>query len=96
MNQPYFSSIEMEAPLRERFHQHLVEQGFAPQTTPQPSHTYPGAHTQMLWECWLAATLVERSQWNDRIIDKFHAMAGWQAEKNRETRVAIDSFGESK
>ena len=49
-----------DAPIRERFHAHLLTEGFVPQTTPAPGATYNGAHAQMMWECYLAATLAER------------------------------------
>jgi hypothetical protein len=48
-------------PLRESFHTWLVLQGWAKQETPAPGRSYPGSHTQDLWECWLAATLIEQS-----------------------------------
>lgn len=44
-------------PLRASFHTWLMTQGYAPQTIPNPGATYPGSHAQMLWECWLAASL---------------------------------------
>lgn len=48
-------------PLREAFHAWLESQGWAKNDTPKPGATYPGSHTQALWECWLEATLRERS-----------------------------------
>lgn len=66
------ASAERDAPIRERFHAYLVKhEGFALQTTPAPGRYYPGAHAQMLWECWLAATLAERER-NKEVL--------WQAQ----------------
>lgn len=54
------ANMDRDAPIRASFHAWLETQGFEPQTTPKPGSTYPGAHTQTLWDCWLAATLAER------------------------------------
>ena len=59
------ANAERDAPIRARFNDWLEGAGFAPQATPQPGATYPGAHTQTLWECWLAATLAERAEHED-------------------------------
>lgn len=46
-------------PVREAFHDYMIEhEGYGHLDTPAPGVTYAGAHPQMLWECWLAATLV--------------------------------------
>ena len=45
-------------PLREAFHTYLVDElGYQRPVVPNPGATYPGSHAQMLWECWLAASL---------------------------------------
>jgi hypothetical protein len=47
--------------IRQRFHEYLAEQGFAPQAIPQPGRTYAGSHIQTLWDFFLHATLTERT-----------------------------------
>ena len=54
------ANADRDAPIRARFNDWLEGAGFAPQATPHPGTTYPGAHTQTLWECYLAAALAER------------------------------------
>lgn len=54
-------NAKRDAPIRERFHKYLDSEGFAPQVTPAPGATYAGSTAQMLWECYLAATLAERT-----------------------------------
>jgi hypothetical protein len=50
-------------PLREAFHDYLVaKMGYQRPSVPKPGVSYPGSHAQMLWECWLAATIFERGQ----------------------------------
>ena len=55
-------NLERDTPIREAFHAYLIDQGFAPQTTPQPGYSYHGSHTQTLWECYLHVTLAERTK----------------------------------
>ena len=73
------ANADRDTPIRARFNDWLEGAGFAPQATPHPGTTYPGAHTQTLWECYLAATLAERSTstkpnlfWNDEDAEKCH------------------------
>lgn len=54
------ANAERDDRIRIRFHAWLESEGFKPQSAPQPGGTYPGAHTQTLWECYRAAVLTER------------------------------------
>ena len=56
-------NLERDTPIRVRFHNYLVEcEGYERLETPAPGRCYNGSTQQMLWECWLAATLADRAK----------------------------------
>ena len=73
------ANADRDAPIRQRFHAWLESEGFGPQVTPKPGSTYPGAHTQTLWECYLAATLAERAEHKDIVWNASVDASGEQA-----------------
>lgn len=56
------TAIDDEQPLRQQFHEWLLGQGFAQQETPPAGKTYRGSHLELLWHCYLHATLTERAR----------------------------------
>lgn len=56
------TAIDDEQSLRLQFHDWLLTQGFAQQETPPAGKTYRGSHLELLWQCYLHATLTERAR----------------------------------
>ncbi|KRI00406.1 hypothetical protein [Curvibacter sp. PAE-UM] len=56
------TAIDDEQPLRQQFHEWLLGQGFAQQERPPAGKSYRGSHIEMLWQCYLHATLAERAK----------------------------------
>lgn len=51
-----------EAVIRERFNKFLEAEGFVPFGAPPPGKSYPSSHVQLLWSCFVRATLAERNK----------------------------------
>jgi hypothetical protein len=61
-----FANAERDAPIRIRFHAWIERAGYRPLATPEIGHSYPGAHTEAMWEAYLDATLSERKEANKK------------------------------
>ena len=48
--------------LRQPFHDWLESEGFARPATPEPGRAYRGSHIDLLWHCYVYATLTERAK----------------------------------
>jgi hypothetical protein len=55
------STLERDTPIRQRFHAFLETEGFRRYETPPLGASYNGSHVDLLWTCYLAATLAERA-----------------------------------
>jgi hypothetical protein len=55
------STLERDTPIRQRFHDFLETEGFRRYETPPLGSSYNGSHVDLLWTCYLAATLTERA-----------------------------------
>jgi hypothetical protein len=53
--------LERDTPFRQRFHDFLKSEGFKRHETPPLGSSYSGSHVDLLWTCYLAATLAERA-----------------------------------
>ncbi len=60
------TTLDDEPSLRQQFHDWLLTEGFAPQETPPPGKSYRGSHIDLLWQCYLHATLSERAKSNHK------------------------------
>ena len=58
------ANLARDTPIREAFHQYLKDNGWGFQVrgTPKPGDTYKSSHLDMLWKCFLHATLTERTR----------------------------------
>jgi hypothetical protein len=54
-------TLERDTPIRQRFHDFLKTEGFKRHQTPPLGSSYSGSHVDLLWTCYLAATLAERA-----------------------------------
>jgi hypothetical protein len=63
-----FANAERDAPIRVRFHAWTERAGFQPLAIPEIGQSYPGSHTEAMWEAYLDATLSERKESNKKKI----------------------------